>query len=80
MKRYKYNINGHFHNVIQHYRLTPTFFYETVPGETWFGNLLVRFMSNATNGLVLNRIFLDHYVFYIPYRLLWDRLIEKCRR
>lgn len=72
MRRFNYNINGIFSNKNDLFDIYPSFFYETVPGETWQGVVKHKMVSEAVADIMYNRIFFDHYVFYVPFRLLWD--------
>jgi hypothetical protein len=72
MKRYNYKVNGLFHTVPYVGDLTPSFFYEVSPGETWSGNIDIDAISPPTQGLTLNRMYLDHFVYFVPYRVIWD--------
>ena len=72
MKRFPYKINGSFHTTLPVGTLRPSFFYEVSPGESWSGSMDISGISAPTNGLVMNRMFLDHFTFYVPYRVLWE--------
>ena len=71
--RTQYRISGRFQQTLNHSELKPIFLYETAPGETWTGRATVRGITAATKSLFLNRMFVDFYVFYIPYRVVWDQ-------
>ena len=70
--RARYNVNGRFQQSLKHYALAPTFFYETAPGETWSGKISTKGLTVAQQSLCMNRMFWDHYVFYVPFRLVWE--------
>ena len=50
--------------------------YETSPGDTWRGSFEYYSVSGATQNFLLNRFFNDIYVFYCPFRLVWDEWPE----
>ena len=54
----------------------PTFLYEVAPNETISGRIKVKGISGATTDLMLNRLFYDQFVFYVPMRILWDGWID----
>ena len=72
MQRYNHKINGSFHQFNSIGTLIPSFMYEVAPGESWTGSIDLNFLSVPTNEATLNRVFFDHYIFYVPYRLVWD--------
>ena len=76
MKRFTYPINGAFHGYGFVGRLYPAFFYECVPGETWNGKINCEVLSASTPEALLNRLFSDLYVFYVPNRIIWDEWTE----
>lgn len=73
MRRFKYNLNSVFQQDANLQRLRPTFMLETVPGETFSGSIETHCIGNQLVAYTLNRVYWDHFVFYVPYRLLWDK-------
>lgn len=52
--------------------LTPIFFQETCPGDTWNVSL-TQFIRLATQVTApMDNLWVDFYFFYFPYRLYWD--------
>ena len=52
--------------------VTPVFMYETSPGESFQGRVDINMMSGTTIDFIMNRFFYDVYMFYVPFRLVWD--------
>lgn len=53
-------------------QLIPVGYHEVVPGDTVSGHVDVHVISQPTFRPVLNRMYLDGYAVYIPFRLLWN--------
>ena len=76
MQTTTYPISGSFHQLLTPGEIVPSFYYEVSAGESWQGRIPFKVISNPTTDAVLNRIFLDHYIFYVPWRLVWDQWPE----
>lgn len=76
MQKFEHKINGAFHNHQSVGKLMPTFMFNVSPAESYAGQIDIHSMSAPTSASTLNRIFLDHYVFYVPYRLVWDQFTD----
>ena len=76
MKRYMYPWMSRNATVGQLGRLTCFWRDEVAPGDTWNGRcgLLMRFQP--VQRAVLVDVHVDYFLFYVPYRLLWDQWID----
>ena len=72
MRRYNYGQNFQAFNSSKMTWLTPLGFFEVAPGDTVSGAITPDAISDTLKRKVLNRAYYDTYVFYVPYRLLWD--------
>ena len=53
-------------------RLLPTNFIEVCPGDTWSGKIDHLIRLSPLKRAVLNGLFVDTFLFYVPHRLIWD--------
>ena len=72
MKRYNYGLNCSTFTGTDFPYMTPLNHIEVVPGDTIGGEISVRYQSDNTVSLVMNRAYFDLYAVYVPYRVLWD--------
>lgn len=76
MRRYKLNKRPRSYNTGNTYRLIPTLVEQVVPGQTLDLAGTVKIESgNFTKNLMTGAL-MHHYLFYVPYRLLWNEWIE----
>lgn len=66
-------LGGHQMNTLSIGAASPMFMFETVPGETYEGSINYEAITNPTTALFLNRMYLDVFVFYVPYRIAWTQ-------
>lgn len=71
-KRFKYGLNSQTHTGTNFSYLTPLGYYDVVPGDSVYGKVSIRYQSDNSTHLIMNRAFMDVYAFYMPYRLMWD--------
>lgn len=72
MKRYKYPLNAQWSNAGTFGEMIPLYYAETVPGESVHGNISAKFISDSLKKAAMNRMYFDVFVFYCPFRLLWE--------
>ena len=70
MRRYKYGMNCQYHQVSRIGFITPLGMHEVVPGDSVEGSIDFEYFSDVTKYPVLNRAFIDLYMFYVPYRII----------
>ena len=73
MKRYKYGLNSQVNTSTDFGQLTCVGVIPVVPGETIGGRSQIKFLSESSQKMVMNRTYADTFAFYVPYRLLWDQ-------
>ena len=70
--RSKFNRSSRYTTAIYADYLYPVFFDEVLPGDTkelnttFFGRMTTPYVP------VMDNIYLDYHLFYVPYRLLWN--------
>lgn len=72
MKRNMYSM---FHQVATMGRLgmmTPFLRLEVAPGDTWSGRVGMLLRFSPLKRALLQDLYVDQYVFYVPWRLVWD--------
>jgi len=72
MRRFKYGLNCQTQNQHRIGYLVPMGYHEVVPGDTISGTVDFDFRSDMTELMIMNRLYLDAFAFYVPYRLLDD--------
>ena len=72
MRRYNYGQNFQAFNSTKMTWLTPSGFFEVSPGDTVTGKVSVEGVSDTLKQKIMNRAYQDTYVFYVPFRLLWE--------
>ena len=72
MKKYKHKLSSTFRFSSTVGEMQVSGMHAVVPGTSISGKIKNLFVSNPLIGLVQNRMFQDTYVFYVPYRLVWD--------
>lgn len=76
MKRYKYPLNAQWSNAGTFGVQIPLYYADVNPGESIHGNIGVKFISDSLKKAALNRMYFDVFVFYAPYRILWDGFVD----
>lgn len=71
-KMYKYPLSGIWSQNTQFSMLTPIYYSEVIAGQSINGSLRVKIISDSLIRAALNRVYFDVFVFYIPFRVLWD--------
>lgn len=71
-RRYMYSL--HHQNVGRGYLNTirPFLILDTVPGDTMFGNMSLLIRLSSMKKPLMHDLFIDSYLFYVPYRLVWS--------
>ena len=76
MYKFNYKINSKFYQPQLIEYLMPSSLHEVVPGESWNGSFKWKYLSSPTSQNLLNDIYCDHYLFYVPWRLVWPEWIN----
>lgn len=58
------------------YQLIPTFRREVVPNQTMQARFRIKMQTAAFSKNILTSALVEHHVFYVPYRLLWDDWVK----
>ena len=71
-KLYRYPISGIWSQSTNIAYLTPLFTQEVIAGQSLHGTARIKLMSDSLKTAALNRMWFDIFVFYTPFRVLWD--------
>lgn len=70
-KRTMYSMHSEYATLSDIGRLCPTLIEEVAPGDTWSGKIGMLYRFSPVKRALLQDLYLDSFVFYIPHRLIY---------